>query len=175
MEAVALAPGVPGIEAQEKRDRQRGVYRRLLESGVLTMADGLRVPNPGALIDRIREWDPAAIVCDRFRLDELRDTNPPAPVIPRVTRWSESSADIRALRKMAKDGPLSCAVESRSLLRASLGVCRVKNDDGGSVRILKAKDNAARDDVAAAFALAAGHLARHPPRRASAGRYLGIA
>ncbi len=51
---------------------------------------------------------PVKIVCDRFRLSELRDVVGNACAIePRVTQWSSSSADIRALRKICRDGPLS--------------------------------------------------------------------
>lgn len=46
VEALAVAPGLPGLEAQEKRDRvPAGTYRRLAESGALRVAAGLRVPN----------------------------------------------------------------------------------------------------------------------------------
>ena len=41
--------------------------------------------------------------------------------------------DIRALRQLAVDGPLSAEVESRPLLAASLSVAMVKNDDAGNV------------------------------------------
>ena len=82
-------------------------------------------------------------------------------MIPRVTRWSESSYDIRALRSKTKDGPFAVSPCSRSLLAASLAVCTVKNDDGGSVRLIKkGTNNTARDDVAAAFVLAAGEYVR---------------
>ena len=174
VEAVAVAPGIPNVEAQEKRDRvSRGTYQRLVDAGVLTLAKGLRVQPPGALIDRIREWAPRFIVCDRFKLDELRDTTPCCPIVPRVTRWSEATADIGALRKLAKDGPLAVAPESRGLLTASVGVAAVKNDDGGSCRMVKDDaHNCARDDVAAALVLAAGAFARLPKRR-KRGAYLG--
>ena len=174
VEAVAVAPGIPNIAAQEKRDRvPAGTYQRLVDSGVLTVAGGLRVQPPGALVDRIREWAPRFIVCDRFKLESLRDTTPCCPIVPRVTRWSEATADIGALRKLAKDGPLSVAPESRGLLTASLAVASVKNDDGGSVRMVKDDaHNCARDDAAAALVLAAGAFARLPKRR-KRGAYLG--
>ena len=50
---------------------------------------------------------PELIVCDRFRLPELQDCVNGTPVVPRVTRWSEASEDIRALRRMALDRPLA--------------------------------------------------------------------
>ena len=174
-EALAIAPGIPSIEAQERRDRvPSGTYQKLVDAGLLTVAEGLRVQPVGALIDRIRPWRPAAIVCDRFRLGELLDTKPPAVVVPRVTRWSEATFDIRALRAMARNGPLAVDPASRPLVEASLAVSRVQNDDGGSIRMVKdGANNTGRDDVGAALVLAAGAQARVPPRRR--GRYLGTA
>ncbi len=168
-EAIAVAPGVPSLGEQEKRDRvPRGTYQRLAESGALLLADGLRVPPVGQVVDAIREWRPAVIVCDRFRLAEALDHGPPCPVEPRVGRWSEQSEDIRALRKAALDGPLSVDPGSRALIGASLAVAAVKHDDGGNVRLVKrGTNNTARDDVAAALVLAAGEAARRmrrPPK-----------
>ena len=166
VEALAVAPGVPNLEAQEKRDRvPAGLYRALAQTGALSVTDGLRVPPPAALHEAaVAAWGrPQAIVCDRFRLAELQDCANGFPVLPRRTRWSESSEDIRALRRGAADGPLSVVEGSRDLLAASLSVTIVKSDDGGSVRLVKkSSDNTARDDVAAALVLAAGALSRAP-------------
>ena len=170
-EAIAVAPGVPSLEAQEGRDRvPRGTYARLHERGVLRLAEGLRVPLPSMLVDLIREtWGiPAGIVCDRFRIEELRDCNLPCTIYPRVSRWSESGYDIRALRKMARDGPLACNGSSEQLILWSLTAAKVKNDDAGGTRLIKrdASNNTARDDVAAAMVLAAGAAARRAPVKA---------
>ena len=108
VEAIAVAPGIPSLEAQEKRDRvPRGAYRLLALNGSLRIAEGLRVQPPGDLVKAVRgEWGrPEVIVCDRFRLGELQDCVNGTPLVPRVSRWSEASADIRATRKAAKDGP----------------------------------------------------------------------
>ena len=163
-ECLAVAPGVPSLEDQEKRDRiASGLYRKLAAGGRLLVADGLHVPPPAFLHGAaLAEWgSPESIYCDRFRLPELADTVGGARLIPRVTRWSEASDDIRGLRKLAADGPLSVEPECLSLLAASLSVSKVKTDDAGSVRLVKkGTNNCARDDVAAALLLAAGALAR---------------
>ena len=163
-EAMAVAPGVPSIADQEKRDGvPAGLYRKLVQSGRLYVADGLRVPPVGLLVDRIVvEWGrPKVILCDRFRLDNLKDALPPCPVSPRVTRWSEAAADIRDTRKLVLDEGLSVEPTSRNLLTASLAVAMVKNDDQGNVRLIKrGGHNKARDDVAAALVLAAGAFMR---------------
>ena len=95
-------------------------------------------------------------MADRFKLNELRDASPPAPITTRVARWSESTEDISALRRLASDGPLSIGPGSRGLLAASLSVARVINDKSGSVRMVKSSDNCARDDVVASLLLCAG-------------------
>ena len=177
VECLAVAPGIPNLEAQEKRDKvPAGTYRWLAQSGALRVADGLRVQPPAALHDgAVAAWGrPEVILCDRFRLNELMDAANGCEVVARRTRWSEASEDIRALRKGAADGPLSVDEGSRPLLAASLAVAMVKNDDQGSCRLVKrASDNSARDDVAAALVLAAGALARAPTGRRW--RSLGVA
>ena len=131
IDALAVAPGIPSIDEQEKRDRvPPGTYQRLVDAGLLQTADGLRVPPPAQLWAAIREeWGrPDHIIVDRFRLDELKDAvKNGARIEDRVVRWSEAAADIRSLRKAAKDGPLSVVPEARALFRASLEVAQVKN------------------------------------------------
>ena len=164
VECRAVAPGVPDLSAQEERDGvPRGTYSRLANEGVLIQAAGLRVPPTRLLMKLVKEtWgQPASLICDRFRLAELHDAGVPCRVIPRVSRWSEASFDIRALRSKTKDGPFAVAKCSRSLLAASLAVAKVRNDDQGSTRLVKRDtNNTARDDVAAAFVLAAGLFER---------------
>ena len=164
-EAVAVCPGTPSIGDQEARDQvTRGTYQRLAASGVLTTDGDRRVPRVSALVERVLTWRPSVIVCDRFRLGELQDAvRGRVPVVPRVQRWSDSSEDVRACRRLSLDGPLAIAHESRALLSASLAVAKVESDTSGNLRLTKrGTNNQARDDVAAALVLAAG---RHTRRR----------
>lgn len=168
-EALALAPGIPTLEAQEKRDHVPGqTYSNLLAAGRLSIAEGLRVQPASALWDSVVEhWGvPVKVVCDRFRIGELQDAiKGGCPIEPRMTRWSESSEDIRALRRMALDGPLVVSEESRSIISASMARATVLNDDAGNCRLQKhGTGNTARDDVAAALVLCAGAWARASAR-----------
>ena len=160
IEARALCPGIPSLADQERRDLvETGTYQALADQGVLMMADGVRVPPAGLLVAAIlAAWGkPASIIADRFRLPDLQDAAPGCRILPRMTRWSESSADIRALRSGALDGPFSIAEDSRALIAASLAVSMVLNDDSGSVRLVKrGTNNTARDDISAALILASG-------------------
>ena len=178
IEALAVAPGVPDIAAQEKRDRvPANTYARLVDSGLLRLADGLQVPPVAQVWQAIQaEWGkPKHLICDRFRVKELQDAvKNGARLEERITRWSDASADIRALRKGVKDGPLTVAPECRALIEASLSAAMVKNDDQGSVRLVKnGTNNTARDDVAAALTLVAGAHSRKPVK--SGVRSLGLA
>ena len=170
VEVLAVAPGVPSLAHQERRDRvASGTYSRLADDGVLAVATGLRVPPARLLLDLVNErWGrPAVMLCDRFRLPELMDCASGCRVIPRASRWSEASFDIRSLRALAVED------RSRSILTASLAATVVKNDDGGSVRMTKDSANCGRDDVSAALLLAAGQAARSAssrPRRVYLGK-----
>ena len=169
VEALALAPGIPDLETQERRDRvEAQTYTNLAAEGRLAVAKGLRVQPASALWESVRaHWGaPVKIVCDRFRIGELQDAvQGAAPIEPRMTRWSESSEDIRALRRMVKDGPMVVSEESRSLVSAALSRSQVLNDDAGNVRLQKqGSSNCARDDVAAALVLGAGAWARASSR-----------
>lgn len=163
VEAVAVTPGIPTLREQEQRDRvPKGTYHRLVESGRLHVAVGLRVPRPAQLMGLVRQWNPALIVSDRFRYAELLDANPPCLVQGRVTRWSEASSDIRGLRRLAKDDGLAVERTSRPLLKHSISQAVVESDSDGNQRLVKSKPRkrTARDDVAAALLLAGGAMAR---------------
>ncbi len=161
IEALAVAPGIPGLDVQERRDHVPAqTYQNLEAEGRLVVAKGLRVQPASTLWESVIDhWGkPVKVVCDRFRLNDLQDAVGGAcPIEPRMTRWSESSEDIRALRKRVKDGPMVVSEESRPLVSAALSRATVLNDDAGNVRLVKnGTNNVARDDVAAALVLAAG-------------------
>ena len=170
VEALAVAPGIPGLEEQERRDRvPTGAYRTLEHVGRLTVDPGLRVQTVRALWDAVvNQWGiPASIISDRFDIKKLEDAvNFACPIEVRIPRWSESTSDIHDLRKLVKDGPMAVSQESRSLIAASLAVATVKNDDAGNSRLVKSSNNVSRDDVCAALLLAAGAYMRDSLRPA---------
>ena len=132
---MAVAPGVPDIQAagDVKITCQREPTPALVESGKLIVADGYRVPPATMMADLIRtEWGtPVKTLMDRFRFYQLEDCSRGLRLEGRVTRYSEASADIRALRKFAKNGPLAIDRDSRLLLTASITAARVENDTIG--------------------------------------------
>ena len=176
--AVAVAPGIPSVERQEKRDRvARGTYGALVASGQLIVDHGYRVQRVSTLMNAVKAWRPLGAICDFFKLRHLHDCRPLFPVSSRRTRWSNATEDIDALRRLALDGPLSVDPASAALLAASLGAATVMIDptDRNNKRLVKAgTNNTARDDVAAAFVLASGGHARRPAAPARKRRLIAV-
>ena len=178
IEAVAVCPGVPSVEAQEARDRvPRNTYQALVDAGQLRVAHGYRVPPVRLLVEHLTdEWGtPAGMLADRFRESELRDSSKGISIEGRVVRWSEAAADIRSLRRLCRDGGLSCAEDSRALVAAGLSVAQVKSDDQGSQRLVKSNQNVSRDDVPAALLLAAGAFDRALSKPKRGAMFKGVA
>ena len=178
VECVAVAPGIPSIEAQEKRDRvPRGTYQALVNNGSLRIAHGLHKQPADQLVNAALDmWGkPKRVIVDRFRLDDLKDASKGLRIEERVTRWSDAAADIRALRKFSSDGPLSVEHGSRQLLTASLIAALVLNDDAGNTRLTKRSHNVSRDDVAAALLLSAGGVDRDARKPAGGVQFGGLA
>ena len=170
VEAIAVAPGIPALAAQEKRDRvPAGVYQRLANSGALMVDEDKRVQSVELLWAAVLEkWGmPVLAIADRHRVNDLRDCiGNSVNLEARSTLWFEASADIRALRRQAKDGNLSIEESSRNLLAVSLSKSRVENDRSGNYRLRKAdiRGNTSRDDMVAALLLACGAAERYPER-----------
>ena len=162
-EAIAVAPGVPSIADQEKRDRvPPATYARLLERGQLHVDADRRVPRVSKLLDKVWEFNPAVLIVDRFRIGEVLDAvRGRCRVVPRVWQWSSASEDIRHLRRLCADGPLAVDEASRGLLAVSLAAAKVVNDSSGNMRLVKrGTNNSARDDVAVSLTLAAAEAFR---------------
>ena len=162
VESLALSPGIPDLGELERMDGvPSGTYASLKN---LYVSAGKRVPPVADLWKAaIERWGtPARVICDRLRIGELRDCIPAGIMVEtRTGLWSESTQDIRSLRRLAGDGPLSVAEDSRSLLEASLAASTVENDTSGNSRLVKAgTNNQSRDDVAVSLVLAAGAFER---------------
>ena len=171
MDALGLAPGLPGLDAQERRDRApRGLYERLVASGALLVAHDRRAPTVRQLVDEVwRRWQPRVIVADRVRANELRDAVAGrCRVVLRIARWSEASEDIGSFRRWSMDGGGTVAPGARALLTYSIGAARIRQNDGGDLARLDKRGGAAsmrrRDDVAAASIFAAGAAERGTER-----------
>ena len=64
VDAIAVAPGIPNLSAQERRDRvPAGLYARMVADGVLTVSEGRRVQSVADLLDRaLARWRAGAML-----------------------------------------------------------------------------------------------------------------
>ena len=162
--SICLCPGIPSLADQERRDaKPRGLYQRLAAAGLLHVDEGRRVVRVDELVARAMRFHPSVVVCDRFRYEEVLDAvRGRCPVVRRRTRWSESTTDIMALRRLARDGDLAVEEHSRPLFVLALAESQVIEEEG-NIRMKKIdSNNRHRDDLAAALILAAGVLSRAP-------------
>ena len=161
VEALALAPGVPALDAQERRDRQpRAAYAGL---GLVLDADR-RIPRTARLVELMSGagWRPAVLVVADARRRELLDVRPGVPVEGRQGRAVDAGADVRELRRLVLDGGVSVAPAARPLLAASIGAARVVTDGAGQSRLQHDANRGRRFEVAAAWLLACGAASRRP-------------
>ncbi len=168
-EAVALCPGVPDLAERERQDAQpRGLYQKLHEEGALIVEHGKRMSNIETLVEHVFGTlgvRPVACLSDRFLLGQLEDAlRGRCPLQTRKTRWSESTEDVAAFRRLALDGGLAIAPESRSLIRVSMGAAAVKIEED-NIRLQKRKGGKSRDDIAVALVLASGAMVRAQQRQ----------
>ena len=167
VEAFAIIGGELTVEEYERQDLvSRGTYQRLIDNGSLLVAEGKRNVPVGMLVDELfRRWEGArVIVADRFKFDALEeDVDWRAPLEVRKMRWSEYTADIANLDKLAIDGEMTIDPDCRALLAHSVEQAVVEEDDSNNMRLVKRNTRTQRDDVAVSWVLAAGAVERYPP------------
>ena len=162
--AWALAPGSPILADQEREDQVAdGTYAELVKSGGLSV-DGIRaVPSVERLLSRVWEMEPAAIVCDSYRVDELRKAvQGRCRVIERARSHGEATSNIQSLRSLLLDSASGVALDSRALLAAAWAQTNLVVGNDGLTKVAKRDQRRSRDDAAAALLLACGEQARRP-------------
>ena len=163
VELWVVASGDRSLEAMEKEDQQAvGAYVEMARQGGLVQDPGKAVPGIAALLERVWEWTPSAIIADAFRLDELRQVvGGRVPVVPRSRTYQEAGADVQALRSRLLDSNAGVEVEGRGLLRHALDETSLVIN-AGVVKLKKRSDRRSRDDCLSALLLACGEAARRP-------------
>ena len=137
------------------------LYMDMLRREELILAGGRVADVAGLLGEVVKRWGaPAAITCDRWRVNELRDALdaarfPRCPLIERGQGYRDGGEDVTDFRTATLRGRV---VPVRSLLmRSAMGECRVTMDAAGNSKIAKygaGKRSRGRDDAACAAVLA---------------------
>ena len=164
LDAFAVFPEIPDLRQRGLADGVGGRYLRMAERGEL-MTAGRRVSDVRVLIgEALSRWGrPQAVVCDRWREPELRQTLeavrfPTAHLIVRGMGYRDGGEDVRDFRK-AVLGDLVRPVDSL-LLTSAMSEARVVTDMAGNSKLSRATEGGrrrlARDDAAASSVLAVG-------------------
>ena len=157
-----MFPELPDLRERGLGDGVGGLYSQMAERGELLQA-GRRVSDVGALLrECLERWGrPVAIVCDRWRVAELREKLegvqfPLAHLIERGQGFRDGGADVRDFRAAVLAGKVR---PSRSLLlNAAMSEARVTGDPAGNWKLAKHTQGGrranARDDACAAAIVA---------------------
>ena len=186
LEATACFPEIPTLGERGLGDGCGDLYQRMAGRGELFQS-GRRVSDVGALLrEALDRWGrPIAVVCDRWRVAELRQALegvgfPLADLIERGMGYRDGGQDVRDFRAAVLGDKVR---PSRSLLlRAALAEARVTSDPAGNAKLSKGAQGGrrlrARDDAAAAaiLAVAAGFRRWHGgTTKRPRWRYAGVA
>ena len=153
---------LPSLGERGLGDGVGRLYLDMAARGELMQA-GRRVSDvPALLREALRRWGrPVAVVCDRWRVAELRQALeavrfPMAELIERGQGFKDGGQDVRDFRAAVLAGEVR--PESSLLLAAAMGEARAVGDPAGNWKLAKNRQGGrraqARDDAAAAAILA---------------------
>lgn len=167
LECLARIGAEPSLSARGARDGVGPLYEQAAAAGDLACDPG-RVPDVGRLLEAAvaRFGVPAVIVCDRWRLAELRDAvdgrvHPPTEgIVVRGQGFKDGAEDVRRFQDAVARG-LVAPSRRFPLLEAGIADATVVYDAAGNGKLAKSGEggrrHCARDDVAAAAILAVAH------------------
>ena len=175
LEVLAAFPAEPSLEERGLRDGVGGLYSQCREAGDLILA-GTAAVNIEALVRAAlsRFGTPAAIIADRWRDAELRDSlqsagMPFCDLILRGQGFRDGAEDVRAFRRSCLQATVT--PQRQLLMRSAMSEARTVSDAAGNEKLSKGSEGGrrmrARDDAAAAAILAVAHgsrMARRPRR-----------
>ena len=164
LETLSMFGGKPNLKDRAQKDGVEGLYNRAVQSGEL-MVSKLRIPDIPSLLNEARERFglPALIVCDLWRLPELRDAMDQGsgwkgiPVVKRRQGFKDGAASVRAWRTAVIDRRIA-PVRPCILLTNALAHAVTISDSSGNEKLAKSSQGgrrqSLRDDVVAASLLA---------------------
>ena len=185
LEACAVFPELPSLGERGLADGVGRLYLDMAARGELIQA-GRRVSDVQALLRlALNRWGrPLAIVCDRWRVAELRQALeavrfPLAQLVERGQGFKDGGQDVRDFRAAVLADEVRPA--SSLLLTAAMSEARAVGDPAGNWKLAKrtqgGRRSQARDDAAAAaiVAVAAGRRRWASSRGRRTWRYRGLA
>ncbi len=185
LEACAVFPELPGLGERGLADGCGRLYLDMAARGELLQARR-RVSDVGELLrECLRRWGrPVAVVCDRWRVAELRQALesvrfPLVALIERGQGFKDGGADVRDFRAAVLGDQVRPA--SSLLLTAAMAEARTTGDPAGNHKLAKRSEGGrrsqARDDAAAAgiLAVAAGRRRWGSKTGRRRWRYRGLA
>lgn len=178
MEGLCAFPAEPGLKARGDADGVGSLYERMASRGELMVTNGRTVNVAEFLHSAFSRFDaPTVVVCDYWRLNELKDGLdgagiPPGIVITRRMGWKDGSEDVRNFQRAVKESrvrtPVSLAIRS-----AMSGAVTI-SDAVGNLMLAKGTQGGRRgrhkDDLAAAAVLAVSIGMRYSPGQRDSGR-----
>ena len=186
LEACAVFPELPSLGERGLADGVGRLYLDMAATGELMQA-GRRVSDIGALLrEALRRWGrPVAIVCDRWRVKELRQVLEAVSfplgslVVERGQGFKDGGQDVRDFRAAVLADQVR--PDKSLLLTAAMGEARAVGDPAGNWKLAKNTQGGrraqARDDAAAAaiVATAEGRRRWNVAKPARRWRYRGLA
>ena len=173
LDAFAVLPEQPHLLDRGRADGVDRLYVECWNRGELILA-GLKVSSIDELLEEtLRRWgEPAAIVCDTWRLEPLREElakseYPRCPVVVRRMGFFDGGNDVREFRIACLDGHVRPATSL--LMRSAMSGARVVGDPAGNWKLAKGgqgRKPRARDDAVAAAILAVAEGRRIAKREA---------
>ena len=164
LETLAMFGSEPDLQARSLRDSVGDLYEAARLSGELLIS-GKRIPNIQQLFEQAEArfgGRPDAILCDRWRVDELKDAldDPSWQAVRLIVRgqgFKDGSEDVRAWRRACAERKVN-PVGPATLLTAALAEAVTVCDPSGNEKLAKDAEGGrrknSRDDVAAAAILA---------------------
>ena len=184
LETVSMFGSEPDLQARSLRDSVGELYETAKLTGDLLIS-GKRIPDIPALFEEGEArfgGRPDAIVCDRWRVDELRDAlDDPSwqrvNLIVRGQGFKDGSEDVRAWRRACAERKVN-PVGPATLLTAALAEAVTISDPAGNEKLAKDSEGGrrknSRDDVAAAAILAVSHAGLDKDQTAAPVSYGGL-
>ena len=175
LDTFAVFPEMPTLAERGLRDGVGNQYVQMQTRGELIIS-GERVSSiAGLLAECLKRWGkPSAIVCDRWREQEMRQELTKAhfpsgaAVITRGQGWKDGGEDVRDFRTAVLGGHVIAPVSL--LLRSAIAEARVVGDASANWKIAKKTEggrrSASRDDaiVSAVLCIAEGQRRRRAGR-----------